>query len=936
MSTGSAPAFRALPRAARLYVPALPAVAAGAIVAVELASPDPSLDLALLVVTAALCAAAGLFEVLAPGHYAFQPNLAFFFWGAVLLPPWAIPLLALVSFVPSGAVHRTRPYMVAFNVANYALAGLLAHVVSLAIAGAPLDISGFETVAALGLAAVVFVGVNHVLIAFAVTFSRAMPMARTLRETGDGLPLDGALAMIGGCLAVLWTVEPVLVLVASGPTALVYRALWVPILRHRSQTDPKTGLANSEHFAEELAQALRTARKRGNDVSVVMIDLDHLRHVNNRHGHLAGDALLRGVAEIVADMARANGMAARFGGDEMCMLLPDRSLGAARELAEVLRGRVEAMQAGENESGGGVTTSVSVGVASYPEHGDSVTSLLNAADLAVYDAKLGGRNRVRAALPPGTREAINERPHGSRAVNGLRELRPADSPLDLSQLKLDDDLPPPPPSAEAASRAVPSEARSGPDEAEEDPVPDGPGPASRRFIPWYAALLVAAGVGMAFVSDTAKVTAHPELMAILIAAVLVLDLVRIDIFERGTISPSAVPTLALAFIFGPVGPVAAEAAAAIVNLARGKELVKTAFDFGALALAGAAAAGAFSAIPTDAVPLMLLAAALGGAAYYAVNVPLLAGVMALAEGVSPVGPWRERLAWLWPHYVAFGAVAGTFVVTEYALGLYAFIVFALPIVMLWVAEKQYVDRSRASVAELRRGHDELQLANRRLRGLLDDNQQLLARMHRSYLSTITSLARTIEAKDPYTGGHTERVAQLALTLAEELGFSEAELQAVNVGALIHDIGKIGISDQILLKEGRLSEEEFAEIQRHPAISSYIVAELELPAIVKQMVRSHHERFDGAGYPDGLSGEEIPLAARILSVADSLDAMTSDRPYRQALPIGVARAEIAAKAGGQFCPRVVAALERRFERDPRFWERFATDPTRGEPVSTAAS
>ena len=244
--------------------------------------------------------------------------------------------------------------------------------------------------------------------------------------------------------------------------------------------------------------------------------------------------------------------------------------------------------------------------------------------------------------------------------------------------------------------------------------------------------------------------------------------------------------------------------------------------------------------------------------------------------------WRERLAWLWTHYVGFGVVAGTFVSPTGTLGLRPRGLRAAH-GDAWVSQKQYVDRSRSSVTELRRSHDELALANKRLRGLLEDNQALLGRMHRSYLSTITSLARTIEAKDPYTGGHTERVAQIARMLAVELGFDDAQLRAVDVGSVIHDIGKIGIPDHILLKPGKLDPEELAEMRRHPEISSYIVAELELPAIVKQMVRGHHERYDGkairtawrggdpAGGPHPVGGRRLrrhdqrpPLPARALA------------------------------------------------------------------------
>jgi putative nucleotidyltransferase with HDIG domain len=239
--------------------------------------------------------------------------------------------------------------------------------------------------------------------------------------------------------------------------------------------------------------------------------------------------------------------------------------------------------------------------------------------------------------------------------------------------------------------------------------------------------------------------------------------------------------------------------------------------------------------------------------------------------------------------------------------------------MLWLGERQYINRSRSSVNELRAKHDELERANSSLRGLVDEKQALVSRMHRSYLSTITSLARTIEAKDPYTGGHTERVARIACLVAEEMGFDSTDVRAINVGAVIHDIGKIGVPDRVLLKAGALEPEELDHIRRHPEISSYILAELDLPPIVKQMVRSHHERFGGGGYPDGLAGEEIPLAARILSVADALDAMTSDRPYRNARPLPEALAEIDSRSGEQFCPRVVEALHACLRRQSEFAE-----------------
>jgi putative nucleotidyltransferase with HDIG domain len=468
--------------------------------------------------------------------------------------------------------------------------------------------------------------------------------------------------------------------------------------------------------------------------------------------------------------------------------------------------------------------------------------------------------------------------------------------------------------------------------AEEKPEPveeDSSPKRQPKVLSLYVGLLIIGAALVAGLSSYAAIPDSPWLFGALIASVVLLDAVRIDVFERANLSPAAVPTLALAFLYGPIGPIAAEATIALGRITRRDPVLKWGFDLGALSLAGAAAAVTFDAFPGVSEAALIAVAILAGAVYYVVNSSLLAVVMAIAEDRGPISVWRERLAWMAPHYLVFGLISGTFIIAEAHLGAYTFAIFGLPVVTLWIAEKQYLDRSRANVTELREKNDELQGANASMRRLLGDNQQLLKRMHRSYLSTITSLARAVEAKDPYTSGHTERVAGIVLILAEELGFDETQLRAVEVGAIIHDIGKVGIPDEILLKPGPLDPDEVLEMRKHPELSSYIVADLELPPVVKQMVRSHHERHDGAGYPDGLTGEEIPLAARILSVADALDAMTSDRPYRKAMPPEAALREIREMSGSQFCPRVVTALMDAVERNPELRARFATAPVEPE-------
>ena len=196
-----------------------------------------------------------------------------------------------------------------------------------------------------------------------------------------------------------------------------------------------------------------------------------------------------------------------------------------------------------------------------------------------------------------------------------------------------------------------------------------------------------------------------------------------------------------------------------------------------------------------------------------------------------------------------------------------------------------------------------------------ESAELVERVKKTHLATIAALSRSMEAKDYYTGGHTERVAQISVALAERLGYSGGDLEAIEVGALLHDIGKIGIPEAILQKPGPLDEEEWRVMREHPVISDYILSEVDLNPIVRQVARSSHERIDGSGYPDGLVGADIPLPARIAAVADAFDALTSDRAYRGARSTYEALQELRRHAGTQFCPSVIDALEQVY-RDNR--------------------
>jgi response regulator receiver modulated metal dependent phosphohydrolase len=183
--------------------------------------------------------------------------------------------------------------------------------------------------------------------------------------------------------------------------------------------------------------------------------------------------------------------------------------------------------------------------------------------------------------------------------------------------------------------------------------------------------------------------------------------------------------------------------------------------------------------------------------------------------------------------------------------------------------------------------------------LHDKNEEL----ERAYLDTIGILRQTVEAKDPYTRGHSDRVSEYSVLIGKKLGLDEKTLHILKIGGLFHDIGKIGIPDSILLKESKLSDEEYSQIKNHPMIGVHMLGDAAIFTDILPIVKHHHERYDGRGYPSQLVGEDIPYVARIAAVADTFDAMTSKRSYRDSLPIDIVRAEIERCSGTQFDPNI---------------------------------
>jgi HD-GYP domain-containing protein (c-di-GMP phosphodiesterase class II) len=193
-----------------------------------------------------------------------------------------------------------------------------------------------------------------------------------------------------------------------------------------------------------------------------------------------------------------------------------------------------------------------------------------------------------------------------------------------------------------------------------------------------------------------------------------------------------------------------------------------------------------------------------------------------------------------------------------------------------------------------------------------ENARLYALLKRQFIESVTVLAEAVEKKDPYSGGHIQRVVSYSLLLGSDLGLGRDELEQLRLAAILHDIGKIGVPDQILRKPGRLDQEEREIMRRHVLFGAEIISKSEQLRNLLPGIRSHHERLDGTGYPDGLAGEKIALSARIIAVADTFDAITTSRPYQEGLSPERAAAEIYAGAGAQFCSRVAECFRGLFE------------------------
>jgi diguanylate cyclase (GGDEF)-like protein/putative nucleotidyltransferase with HDIG domain len=846
-------------------------------------------------VLAAGAALAQLFVVVSPrrgesgqGTLSYHTTAVFLLPAALLLSPPLVALIPIAQHVPEWLKKRQPWYIGTFNIFNYTLTILATLAVDRWVLArhSLIPNANLRTALAALAACVVYVLVNHSLLAVMFRLGRGISARDSGLFSAEAITAELVLAALGVGVAAFWHSNPWLIPLVLAPLLVINRSLSVPALQMEARIDPKTGLFNARHFALALADELTRAQRFNRPLSLMMADLDLLRDINNNYGHLAGDAVLRGMADVFREELRHYDVPARFGGEEFSILLPETTPEQALEIAERIRRSLAELRFEVETSSEPIQATVSIGIAGFPADGSGANELIHQADLAVYRAKLQGRNRVLASNAESL--LLTETPHRQRlAFVPVEEEPPQAGPVVTpASFKL----------ARAPKRSAREPAKRRPNSTREP-----------RFfaVSFRLGALIVSVSTLGVAAGLAGIlwgTNH-DLVGMLVVAGLVGggQALALEV-DEGAISFSAVGALAGAALFGPRAGLALALTSVVVAWsARRTGLRHVLFNIGALTLASLSAAAVFTAAGERQI-VVAGAGLLAGVVFFVVYT----GIYSLAISVEACEPWRtafrQRFAWLLPHYVVYGFIGGVMAIAYDAAGLYALAVFTVPLLVMRNTQESYLAHTRKSAHKLREAAETIQEQN----VSLEHANRLLK--ERS-TAAMESLSATVDARDSYTAGHSRRVQQLALAIGRELGLSQAELDLLGHAALFHDIGKLAIPDAILLKPATLTGQEWALMQNHAAEGARIIDRLGFLGDAVPAIKHHHERFDGAGYPDRLHGEEIPLGARIIHVADALDSMLTTRIYRSARPADDALDELRRAAGSQFCPRCVAALER---------------------------
>jgi len=691
-------------------------------------------------------------------------------------------------------------------------------------------------------------------------------------------------------------------------------------LELQAQTDPLTGLWNHRAFHERLRNELvRTSSERGS-VGLLMLDLDDFKRVNDIYGHAVGDRVLAELADELRAAVRQSDDVCRTGGEEFAIILPSGDLEVAQALAERIAERVALA---DFDPVGALT--ISTGIALGPDHAANPRELVACAEVAMMTAKARGKSRIVVF-----HENESERPDSPTARNAdvrslahLKMLHGVSSKLtrllevteigstiaDELRLLIDyhncrvflrdgNDLRP------IAFRGNLTQDAEPPLAVLATKVGVGvTGHVAATGEPFLTGDAVNCGIGH-HIEGTARIEesllAVPLCYGANVVGVVVISKLGLDQFDADdlrlleVLAGHASVALVNAQLYEAQRR-EAEGAKALLELSRelasGTQLdeVVECIARGAGHILGVARTSVW--LPEGAGAGLVCRSAWSdgdatGNALPGDRLPTAAAEL-FSLRTEPFVVGRQD----YEHVIEDdfpGALANAYAVVPIILDTgWAALTLALD-------SEDCMDERQLELLAGIAGQAKLAITN----------ALSFESLERTFLATVEALANALEAKDAYTSSHARWIRDMAVRVGEELGLDPVTLKRVELGALFHDIGKIGIPASILAKPGPLNDEERALIESHPELGERILAPIEQLEHVRPIVRACHERFDGKGYPDHLAGDEIPLEARIIFVCDAFHAMTTTRPYRKALPVEEARRRLVEAAGSQFDPAIV--------------------------------
>jgi diguanylate cyclase (GGDEF)-like protein/putative nucleotidyltransferase with HDIG domain len=788
--------------------------------------------------------------------------------------------IILVAYLVEWAWHKYPWYISTFNIAVMS--------VSISVAGwvckwinplqDPLTISG-----TLGLIAglMVFTFINHLLVGMVIWLARE----QNFRQSGIfgllSLMIDFTIMSLGVVTALIWKVNPTAAIFTIIPLYLIYNTLRVPQLERETEIDVKTKLYNARYFASALEQEMGRSERFDRPLTVVMGDLDLLRNINNTYGHLAGDVVICGVAEVLQENFNGFNVVSRFGGEEFAIMLPEITPEQAYKRVEKVRKAIENKAFEVSTSVTPIQITMSFGIAGRDEGAATANEIVHNADVALYHVKLNGRNKSYIYTPENIEALFKFEKNETQQI--------PDKPSLQDRLG-ENNLPYQPNPLRNRTEG----------KTEESSEPSQSAVEIKTYPSWvvsvYISLLTLISVGLIAVVFRPASDFDWVGLALFGLCVVITEGLSVNIYVKdASISTSAAVFIAGVLLLGPMGAIILSFILAGTSwIKKRSQPVRFVFNANNHLISSTMVSVVISLTGREyiAQPVLtqLVLAVIAGGVIFISSTTLLSVVMGFSMGNPILNIWKQQFSWLWSYYIAFGFTAFAMIQGFQFGGIWGFFAILVPILMLRYSQVQYINRTKNLVNQLQTTNKDLEQQRNQITALNED--------------LLLSLANVIDLRDPSTMGHSQRVAEIAALIAEELGLSRDRVELISKAGLLHDIGKLGIPELILFKPDHLSKYEYEIIKQHPVLGAKLIEANNSAQGLFPIIKHHHERYDGRGYPDGLTGEEIPLEARIVGLADAVEAMSSDRSYRKGLSIEDILREISINSGTQFDPEVV--------------------------------